>query len=476
MDAALIRDLRAGIAGGVLAPPDPGYDAARRVWNGRVDRRPVAIVRAQGAHDVSAALRIARAHGAPLAVRGTGHHVAGFGVRDDAVVIDLAALKRVSVDRRRRIARAEPGVTWGELDAACQRVGLATTGARISRVGIGGVTLGGGYGWLMRRHGLTIDSLRATEVIAADGRRLLAGAREHPDLFWALRGGGGNFGVVTGFEYALHPVGPLVTGGPVFYPQERAADVLGAFRALAESAPDELGLLLTFIRLPEAPFVPERLHGRPAVAIVVCHTGQLPAAERDLRPLERCAPVLLSRVAPMPYARVQRLFDAAGAHGNLVHGTAGQLAELDERVCEVVVEHAAGMTSSSSVVMLAALGGAVGRVDGAATAFSHRAARYAYSIDSVWTHAADGERHIAWTDAFATAMQPFRAGVYVNELGPGEGGARRAYAPATLERLRAIKRAYDRDNVFDWNHNVEPAQAAATSRSARRIASAIARQ
>jgi FAD/FMN-containing dehydrogenase len=456
MDRMFVRELRAGLSGSVCCPEDVGYDSARQVWNARIDRRPAAIVRAASASDVVLALRTAREHGLALAVRGTGHHVAGFGVRDDAVVVDLSALTAVRLDPVRRRVRAQAGVVWRDLDRATQAAGLAVTGARISSVGIGGSTLGGGYGWLMRRLGLTIDSLVAADVVLADGRRVRASHTEHPDLLWALRGGGGNFGIVLGFEYAVHGIGPVVTGGAVFYPLDRLGEVLRGYRALMLSAPDALGALCNVIRLPAAPFVPAELHGRPAVAVAVCHSGSPEAAERDLRALDALAPALLRRVGPAPYRRVQRLFDAAGAHGNQVHAASGQLDALSDAVCDTLVEHAGDMTSPLSIVMLAAMGGALAQVGDDATAFCHRRSEFAYSISSVWRDPADGGRHIAWTDAVAAALHPHTAGVYVNELGTDAGGVSAAYSLPALRRLGEIKRRYDPDNVFDCNHNIVP--------------------
>ena len=465
MDVAASRALRGQLRGSWVSPTSAEYDDARRVWNRRVDCRPAGIVRVADTADVVTAIRVARRHQLPVALRSSGHHIAGLAVRDDGLVIDLSGLKGRRVDVQRRLAQAQPGVTWGELDAATQAAALATTGGRISSVAIAGLTLGGGYGWLMRRFGLTIDNLQAAQVVSADGDVIVASETEHPDLFWALRGGGGNFGVVTRFEYRLHPLGPAVTGGAVFYAAEQAPAVLRGFRSLMDAAPETLGALFNILRLPAAPFVPERLHGTPAVAIAVCHSGTVEQARRDLQPLEDMATPLLVRLGRTPYARVQRLFDAAGAYGSFVHGASGQLARIDDAMAAVLLRFGEWMPSVRSIVMLSALGGAISRTGKYETAFSHRASAYAYSIDSVWTDPAQTAAAVAWTDAFAAAMRPFTTGVYVNELGNEPGGIERAYAPATLERLRDVKRRYDPDNFFDANHNVAPVpvSAAATS-------------
>jgi FAD/FMN-containing dehydrogenase len=451
----LVDELRSRLRGPVTTPEDAEYDSVRRVWNAAADRRPAAIVHATGTGDVRDALRVARELGLPVSVRGSGHHVAGHAVRDGAVVIDLGRLTAVEIDPAARRARAQAGATWGQLDGLASTAGLATTGGRISSVGIAGLTLGGGYGWLMRRFGLTIDNLVAVELVTADGRVVTASAGEHPDLFWALRGGGGNFGIATAFVYRLHPLGPEVTGGAAFYPADSAGEVLRGFRALMATAPDTLGAQFTFVRLPAAPFVPPPLHGRLAAAIVVCHCGSADQARAGLRALEHVAPPLLWRIGRMPYTRIQRLFDAAGAHGNRVRGASGQLADLGDAACDALLAHAGALPSPQSIVMVTAMGGAVARVGGADSAFSHRRSAFAYAADAVWDDPAADERHAAWTDAVEASMQPFSTGVYVNELGAG-GDLRRAYAPPLLARLREVKRAWDPGNVFDGNHNIAP--------------------
>jgi FAD/FMN-containing dehydrogenase len=463
--SALVRDMSQRLRGAVVGPQDAGYDALRRVWNARVDGRPAAVAQVVGAADVAAALLCAREHDIPISVRGTGHHVAGLAVREGGLVIDFPRLWGVRVDPVRRTARVEPGATWGDVDRATQAAGLAVTGGRISCVGVAGLTLGGGYGWLMRRCGLTVDNLLAADVVTADGGRIRASAHENPDLLWGLRGGGGNLGIVTAFEYRLHHVGPQVTAGAVFYDLEHLPTILRGFRALMEGAPDELGALCNVVRLPPAPFVPPELRGRPAVAIAVCNSGRPDAAADDVAVLDGLAPPLLKRIAGIPYVRAQRLFDAAGRAGSFVHGAAGQLARLDDAVCAAIEDHAEHLPSSESIVMISAMGGAVGRVPQDATAFSHRDTAFSYALNAVWTDPAEAERHLAWADRLGAALAPFTTGVYVNELGPG-GDVATAYAPATLKRLRGLKSRFDPDNVFDGNHNVTPAPSAQDARAA----------
>ena len=454
---AAVEAARRACRGEVLAPGDDGFDAARRVYNGAVDRRPALIVRCAGAADVAAAIRLARAHDLPLAVRGGGHSAAGFGVCEGGLVADLSAMKGVRVDPGRRTVQAQAGLTWGELDHETQAFGLATTGGRISSVGIAGLTLGGGYGWLMRRHGLAIDNLLAVDLVTADGDLLTASATENPDLFWGVRGGGGNFGAVTALTFRLHPAGPLVTGGMAFYPVERARELLAAYLDFMAAAPAELTALFNFLLLPPAPFVPPHLVGAPVVAIPVCHVGPPAAAERDLAPLRALRP-LIDRIKPMPYTRLQRMFDAAGEFGHLTHGRSGHLCRLGGDAVETLVAHATRITSPYSIVMLSPLGGAIARVGEEETAFGFRGTAFDLAIQAVWSDRRHSPRHIRWVEEAWAAMRPFARGVYVNELGDeGEERVREAYSPPAYRRLAALKRRYDPENLFRLNQNIDPA-------------------
>jgi FAD/FMN-containing dehydrogenase len=455
--AGALRTLRAATRGELLAPGASAYDTARRGYNGAIDRRPAAILRCAGVSDVAAGIRFARAHRWPLAVRGGGHSLAGFGMCDDGLALDLSRMNALYVDPERRIACAGPGVTWGEIDRATHDVDLIVPGARISTTGVAGVTLGGGYGWLMRRDGLTIDNLVSAEVITADGAQLTASATENDDLFWGLRGGGGNFGVVTSFAYRLSPIGPVVMGGAAFYAADDLRDLLRFYRGLMRDAPDALTAQCNFLIAPDAPFVPPPLRGVPVGAIAVCHTGRLDEAERDLRSLREFKQPLLDRIRPMPYPTVQRLFDAAGTFGHQVHGRSGHLAALDDAVIDAIVAFAPRVTSPLSIVMISPLGGAVARVSDEATAFAHRGAAFDLAVSAVWDEPSDRARHIAWVEEFWRAVAPHTRGVYVNELGD-EGRARvaEAYPLATYARLVALKNRYDPQNLFRLNQNIIP--------------------
>jgi FAD/FMN-containing dehydrogenase len=454
---AAARDLAAAVRGAVLLPGDDGYDEACRVWNAAVaGRRPLVVVRPAGAADVAAALRYAQRHELELSVRSTGHNVTGCAVADGGLALDLSGLRDIRVDAAAGTAVVGPGVLWGALDARTQETGLATTGGRISTTGVAGLTLGGGFGWLMRRHGMAADNLLAADVVTADGSLVAADG----DLLWALRGGGGNFGVLTSLTFRLHPVGPEVTGGAVFYPAEAAERVLRRYRDLAAEAPDDLSVQCNLLRLPPAPFVPAELHGRPAVALAVCHLGSAADAERDLRPLAGggLGEPLLRRVARMRYTSLQRLYDAAGRYGSFVRGRAGYLPALTDAAIAVLARPGLPTPSPSSIVMISPLGGAVARVGELDTAVGHRSAAFSVSVDAVWRRPCEEAAHRAWSDRVWAALAPHCRGVYVNELGDeGPDRVRSAYHPLAWERLRQVKRHYDPGNLFRLNQNIPPA-------------------
>jgi FAD/FMN-containing dehydrogenase len=453
---AAIQELAAQLEGPVLRAGDPDYDARRQVWNGMVDRHPAAIARPISVADVVAAVRWARANDVLVSVRGGGHNVTGYAVCDGGLMIDLSLLNGITVDAEARTVRAQGGVRWGELDKATQAFGLATTGGQVSTTGIGGLTLGGGVGWLMRKLGLVVDNLLSVELVTADGEVLTASSSENPELFWGLRGGGGNFGIATQFEYRLHPVGPLVFGGMALFPAERAEEILRFFREFAGDAPDELMAVMVFMSAPPAPFIPEAVHGAPLVAIAVCYAGSVPDGEQAVAPLRALGPVV-DMLQPMPYTAVQQLFDDGVPFGRHVYLKSEHLAALDEDVMQTVLRYTPGRTSPLSVVLLFPLGGAVAQVGADETAFVHRDATFDYVVYSMWEDPAEAGRHIAWTREFGTAMAPFSRGVYVNELGAeGADRVRAAYSSETFERLQALKDRYDPTNFFHLNQNIPP--------------------
>jgi FAD/FMN-containing dehydrogenase len=456
-EESMIKNLRSALRGQLILPGENEYDSARQVWNGRIDRKPAMITRCAGVLDVIRALDFARQNNIPLSIRSSGHNVTGCSVCDGGIVIDLSRMKGIEIDSQSKKVRAQAGVTWGELDHETQAFGLATTGGRVSTTGIAGVTLGGGYGWLMRKYGLAIDNLLSVDVVTANGTFLTANATQNENLFWGIRGGGGNFGIVTAFEFCLHPVGPLVTAGVLFYPPNRAMELLHFYREWMACAADELSTQFNFLIAPPAPFVPPNLRGRPVVAIAVCHVGSTEAANRDLAGLQKFGQPLLERIKPVPYTALQRSFDFAGVFGNQVYSKSGHLPELSDGAIECLAMGGPAITSSMSIVMLSSLGGAVAQIEENATAFSFRNTLYDYAIDSVWKEPEQSEQHILWTRKLWGAMQPFSTGAYVNELDDEEKNrAQEAYNPQTYQRLVGLKNQFDPENVFCNNQNIQP--------------------
>ena len=443
-------------SGALLRPGDEGYDDARRVFNGMVDRRPALIARCANADDVVAAVTVARERGLQLSVYGCGHGVTGSAVCVDGVTVDLRGMKRIDVDPEAQTCRAEGGLTWGELDAATQEHGLAVTGGRVSDTGVAGLALGSGSGWLERKLGYTCDNLIKAEVVTADGRQVIASEEENPDLFWGLRGGGGNFGVVTAFHFRLHEVGPIVLGGMLMYPAEVGRELVRAFRDFMAQAPDEVGAALAFITAPPEEFVPEPVRGKPVIGIIAVYTGDAEEGERVLAPLREMAAVEM--LQPMPYIAVQRLLDPGNQKGMQNYWTADFLAELPDEAVDVLVDHATAPVSPLAQVILVPGGGAISRVDEDAMAFGQRSAPWNVHYLSMWPDPADDDRNIAYTRAMAAAMKPWTTGrAYLNFIGD-EGASRveAAFGPEKYARLVEIKRRWDPENLFRLNQNIPP--------------------
>jgi FAD/FMN-containing dehydrogenase len=460
LNDGVIRAFEAGLHGELIRPGNERYEAARRVWNGSIDRHPALISRCREDVDVVRCITFAREHDLLVAVRGGGHSVAGTAVCDGGLVIDLSAMKGMRLDPRGRTARAEPGLTWGEFDDATQASGLATTGGIVTHTGIAGLTLGGGIGWLMRKHGLTIDNLLSVDVVTVNGELLHVSAHEHPDLFWGVRGGGGNFGIVTSFEYRLHEVGPTVLAGPIFHAMEHAPAVLRFYRDFIASAPEELTTIVNLRRAPALPFLPEAIHGMPVIAVTVCYAGPIAEGEQVLRPLRTFGPPLVDLIAPKPYATLQGLFDATVPHGWHYYWKSWDLPALSDDVIDVLMAHASAATSPLSYCIIFQLGGAVSRVGEDETAYSHRSLGHNVNINAVWTpHDSAPERHIRWAQDFSSALEPFApGGVYVNFLGnEGEERVHAAYGPEKYNRLVALKNVYDPTNLLRLNQNITPA-------------------
>jgi FAD/FMN-containing dehydrogenase len=452
--AAQARALRPCFAGDLLLPDDPAYDTARRVWNPMVDRYPALIARCAGREDVAAAVRFARGCGLEVSIRGSGHSFPGLGVWDDALMIDLSGMKDIHLFPSRRRAVAQAGLTWGEFNLAAQAFGLATTGADVATVGIAGMTLGGGLGWLHRVYGLTCDNLLSAEVVLADGRTVRASDDEYPDLFWGLRGGGGNFGIVTSFEYRLHPLREVL-GGIVVHPLERARDALRLYRELCAGAPDALRLAALLITAPPARFIPEELRGRMVVFLGAAYFGPLAEGERALRPLREFGPPLVDRIRPIRYADLQ----LPSTPSELYHHSKGEfLRRLDDAAIEALAAGAERAAAPFTLVLLNQLGGAMSRVPEETTSFAYRHAAHTLGIHAMWRPGEDGAQHVAWAEELWEALQPCSAGgAYVNHLGlEGERRIQAAYGPAKYARLAALKATYDPDNFFRINQNIKP--------------------
>jgi FAD/FMN-containing dehydrogenase len=448
-----------GFRGRLIGPDHTDYDTSRAVWNGAIDRRPRLIARCIGSTDVAAAVRFARDHDLEIAIRGGGHNVAGTAVCDEGIVIDLSAMRAVRVDPGHRRAWVQGGALWGDVDRETQAHGLATTGGIVSHTGVAGLTLGGGIGWLMRKHGLTVDNLLAAEVVTADGELLRASEDEHPDLFWALQGGGGNFGVVSSFEFRLHCVGPTVLAGPIVWDASDAGEVLRYYRDFVRAAPDELGTIVRFGTAPPLADIPEHLHWRPVVMVGTCYAGPIGRGEELLRPLRAFRTPLLDLVGPKPYVGFQSAIDSTVVHGWNYYWKSTHLPELREDLIDTIVGHAFSSSSPRSYVALFHLKGAVSRVAEGATAFGNRHASHAITLDGVWRPGEDfGDRDTAWARKFFAALGRYREGVYVNFLAGDEDPdrVREAYGDSVYDRLTDVKTTYDPDNVFHHNQNIRP--------------------
>jgi FAD/FMN-containing dehydrogenase len=462
VSATDVAKLRAAFRGALLHEGEEGYDETRRVWNGDIDRRPSLIARCAGADDVATAVRFCRRHGLPATVRGGGHAVAGHAVADGAVMIDLSLMRGVAVDHQARTVRAAGGCLWSDVDKATQQYALATTGGIISHTGVGGLTLGGGLGHLMRRAGLTVDNLLAVDLVTAEGERRRVDDTTDPDLFWAVRGGGGNFGVATTLHFRLHQVGPMVLAGPVFWPLAQAPDVLGAVRDLAEHAPDELGITFVTMLAPPMPFLPAEQYGRPVLGTVLVWSGDMATGQHVLEPLRRTGRPLADVVRPVPYLAVQSMLDGGALHGRHYYWKSHRLPKLTDDAVEVIVSHAEAITSPFSQIGGWVIGGAVSRVADDTTAVGEREPGYDINVTGAWSPL-DGEpdRHRTWVRTGWDALQPHASGVYANFISDeGSDGVRAAYG-ARLARLTTVKDRVDPDNFFRYNANIIPSTAGA---------------
>jgi FAD/FMN-containing dehydrogenase len=457
-----IAELGESIRGEAIRAGDDAYDDARRIWNGAHDRHPALIVRCTGPADVMRAVEFARSQDLLVAVRGGAHSIPGFSTCDGGIVIDLGPMQGVRVDPESRTARAEGGVTWGAFDHETQAFGLAVTGGLISTTGLGGFTLGGGIGWLLRKHGLACDNLVSADVVTADGRLVKASAEENPELFWGLRGGGGNFGIATSLEYAVHPVGPTVIGGPVFYPAERAAEVLSWWREFVNDIPDELTTIANLITAPPAPFLPEEWHGKKLVGLVACYAGPLDEGERVVAPMKEVGDPVADLLGPIPYTTLQALIDPLCPPGDPWYMKAGYLRELDDDAIVVALRHHEEITSPKSEIHFHHFGGAAARVGDDETAYGERQAPYVINILASSNESEGFDEHVDWAHRFYADIEPsLTGGAYINFLSAeGEQRVRAAYGPEKFARLQALKDEWDPTNLFRLNQNVPPSDQA----------------
>ncbi len=454
---ATVEAFKAALRGKLMRPGDEGYDEARRVFNAMIDRHPALIVRCAGVADVIHSVNFARENQLLLAVRGGGHNVTGNAVCEGGMVIDLSGMKGMWIDPAARTVRAEPGLTWGELNHDLQVFGLGATGGYVSITGIPGLTLGGGLGWLVRKHGLALDNLLSVDIVTADGRLLKASLERNPDLFWGVRGGGGNFGVVTSFEFRVHPVG-TVLGGLLIHPLSSARDVLRLLRENVDTVPDELTLGILLFKVPPVPFLPKEMHGTPVVAVGVCYSGSIEEGKRALKPIREFGQPLVDAIEPMPYSVAQTMADVLWLPGRHNYWKSSFLKDLSDGAIETIVDRFATVPSPQTVVLVDHNGGgAISRVGRDETAYAHRDLTYNFLISSEWTDPADSERNVRWTREFWEAMRPFMAeAVYVNYTSDeGEDVVKAAYSHAH-KRLVALKRKYDPTNLFRLNQNIKP--------------------
>jgi FAD/FMN-containing dehydrogenase len=457
LPATKIEELKGNFGGEILLPSDEPYENARKIWNGMIDKRPAIIVRCATLSDVVSAVNFARDNKLLLAVRGGGHNIAGNATCDGGIVIDLSQMNTVSVNPQLRRAHVGGGALLADLDAATQAHGLAVPLGINSTTGIGGLTLGGGFGWLSRKHGLTIDNLESAEVVTADGRVVRASASEHPDLFWAIRGGGGNFGIVTRFEFRLHPVGPQVLSGLIVYPAWEGKSVLRKYREFMAQAPEELQVWCVLRKAPPLPFLPPEAHGKDIVALALCYAGDPAKGEPLAAPLHKLGAVVGAHVGVQPYTAWQQAFDPLLTSGARNYWKSHNFSALHDGYFDAIIHHAGNLPSPQCEIFLGSVGNAISRPAMTSTAYAQRDAQFTMNIHGRWDDAADDARGIRWARDVFDATAPFaNGGVYVNFLTADEGErVRNAYGP-NYDRLVRVKRQYDPENLFRLNQNISP--------------------
>ncbi|HET9229030.1 MAG TPA: FAD-binding oxidoreductase [Thermoanaerobaculia bacterium] len=453
-----IPDLKTRLRGPVLLPGEAGYEEARTVWNAMIDRKPALVVRCLGTADVIACVQFAREHNLLLAIKGGGHNIAGLAIADGSLLLDMSLMRGVWVDPVKKIARAQAGCLLGDVDRETQIHGLAAILGFVSATGIAGLTLGGGFGYLTRRWGWTSDNVEGMDLVTADGKLVRASEEENPDLFWGLRGGGGNFGVVTGIDYKLYPVGPEIVGGLVAWPASEAPKVLELYRTLSEQSPPELTLVTLMRPAPPAPWLPKEWHGKPIIGMLACYSGNPDEGEKVVAPIKSFGSPIGDVLVRRPYAQMQTLLDATQPKGRRYYWKSEYLPRIEPALCEKVMENAAKIRSPHSAVILFQLGDALGRLDDGHSPVANRDARYVLNIAGSWEQASDDEANIAWArDAWNDMKRFSTGGNYINFLTQDEGADRiEAALGSGIQRLGEVKARWDRDNVFRTNRNIAP--------------------
>ncbi|HYS68200.1 MAG TPA: FAD-binding oxidoreductase [Paraburkholderia sp.] len=458
VSSSAIDELKTAVRGELLLPDDAGFNEARSIWNAMIDKRPAMILRCAGVADVRRGVAFARDNNLPLAMRGGGHNIAGSALCDDGLVLDLSPMKSVRIDPAARRAYVEPGATLADFDHEAQAFGLATPLGINSTTGVAGLTLGGGFGWLSRKYGMTVDNLLSADVITADGELLHASADSHEDLFWAIRGGGGNFGVVTLFEFALHPVGPLVYGGLIVLPLDQARDALVQYRAAEANMPEDLSVWAVLRLAPPLPFLPPEAHGKPVIVFAMCYSGPVDNGPLTVEFVRGFGTPVGEHLGPMPYAMWQQAFDPLLTPGARNYWKSHNIGVIQDGLIDALLDAIDTLPSTQCEIFFGQIGAQTSRVPVDATAYSSRDTQYAMNVHGRWDDASDDERCIGWARAFFDAAAPFALGsVYVNFMTQEEGGrVADAYGP-NYERLVAVKSRYDPQNLFRHNQNIQPA-------------------
>jgi FAD/FMN-containing dehydrogenase len=459
LEETAVAELQAGFRGQIVGRDDPTYEEHRKIWNGSIDRRPALIARCAGVADVISAVKFARKHGLPVAVRSGGHSFPGLSVADDAFMIDLSPMKGVRVDPQERTARVQAGVLLGELDRETQAFALAAPSGIVTHTGVAGLTLGGGIGWIMRKHGLSVDLLRRVDLVTADGELVKASPDENAELFWGVRGAGANFGIVTEFEFDLVPLGPSVLAGPIFWKMEDSAEVLRFYRDWVTDAPDELMTIVVHRKAPPLPFVPEALHGEPVVMVIPCWIGDLDKGEQFIRPMKEFGNSVADVCLQKPFLAHQAMFDPSFVPGRFYYFRSLDVQALTDEVIDITAEHSLRIKSPLTSFPIWQMGGAVARVGEDDTAFGGRQAAFTYNIGASTATGEGFDEERQWVRDFYSALEEFQTSVYVNFLSDAEEGEERiraAYGPQKYGRLKALKRQWDPDNFFRINQNIPP--------------------